>query len=75
MENKARNKGIEGVRDNPFCRRTTQYPSQVFCRTTSQKSIKMDRNICIVSVYGTDYLVSICVFYNSMRWAVLLVKS
>ena len=50
---KARNKGIPVVRDNPFCRRTTQYQSQNCCRTTSQKLIKIYINKQIVSVHGT----------------------
>ena len=61
-EDRARNKGIPGNPDNPFCCRSTQYHSQGFRRTTSQKAIKICRNMCIVSVHGADYLITICAF-------------
>ena len=40
MPFRAQNKGIPGVWDSPFCRRTTQYQSQCFHQPTSQKLIK-----------------------------------
>ena len=46
----AQNKGIPGVRDNPFCRRTTQYQSQGSRWTTSQKLIQIYKKMQIVSV-------------------------
>ena len=49
---RAQNKDIRGVRDNQFCRRTTQYQSQGFCRTTSQKLIEIYTNMQIVSDHG-----------------------
>ena len=44
--------GIPGVRDNSFCRRTTQYQFQGFRRTTSQKWLKIYKNMQIVSLHG-----------------------
>ena len=65
---RARNRGIPVVRDNPFCRRTTQYHSHGFRRT------KIYQNMCIVSAHVADYLVTIFALKNSMARAVLLVK-
>ena len=59
---RARNKGIQGIRDNLLCCRAIQYHSQVFCRTTSQKWIKIYQKMCIVSVHDAYYLVTACAF-------------
>ena len=49
---RARNRGIPGVRDNPYCRRTTQHKSQGFRWTTRQKMMKIYKNMQNVSVHG-----------------------